>query len=186
MRRAALLRVMVIVGWSWVAIATAGIQANAQAVSPVVKDYGPAWPLPNAAVQPDKNQTYKMIFDLTRPSGDPKETLEGLDHAARTMNVFATLGVPASNLRVALIFHGPATYAAMDNAVYRAKFKVDNPNIKLLSELKDAGAEIYVCGQALRKLKLEEKNVTPDVKVATAAMVVLVVYQHQGYALMPF
>ena len=55
---------------------------------PVIKDYGPAWRLPHAAVQPQRERTYKVIFDLTK-APNPNEILDGLGHAARLLNVFA-------------------------------------------------------------------------------------------------
>jgi len=153
---------------------------------PVIKDEGPAWPMPHAAVQPAKGKIYKVLVDLTQMPKDPKQPLLGLFHASRTLNVFSTLGVPPKNIRMVAVFHGPASIAAMDNAVYKAKFGVDNPNTKIIAELKAAGVHLFLCGQALHQLHFDEKDVQPPVQVATAAVVVMVVYQNDGYALMPF
>lgn len=89
-------------------------------------------------------------------------------------------------MKIAIVMHGPAGFAAMDNATYRAKYNVDNPNIKLLSELKKAGAEIYLCGQTLHGQKFQESAMLPEVRLATSAMIVLVSYQNNGYALLAF
>jgi intracellular sulfur oxidation DsrE/DsrF family protein len=153
---------------------------------PVIKDNGRAWPLPKAAVQPQKGRTYKALFDVSRPAPNPNEILPGLAHASRMINVFAALGVPPKNLKVVAVFHGPVGYAAMNNDVYRAKFNVDNPNIKVIEELKAAGVELLLCGQTLHELNFNEKDMLPELKLATSAMVVLVTYQNDGYALMPF
>jgi intracellular sulfur oxidation DsrE/DsrF family protein len=153
---------------------------------PVIKDYGRAWPLPQAAVQPQKERTHKVLFDLSKPAPNPNEILPGLAHASRMLNVFASLGVPPKYLKVVAVFHGPVGYAAMNNDVYRAKFNQENPNIKAIQELKAAGVELLLCGQTLHELNFNEKDMLPDVKLATSAMVVLVTYQNDGYALMPF
>jgi len=153
---------------------------------PVIKDYGRAWPLPNAAVQPEKGQEYKVLFDLSKTGANPSDPLPGLEHAARTLNVFSSLGVQPKQLHVVMVFHGPAAAAAMSNQVYRAKYDVDNPNLKLISQLKQAGVQPYLCGQSLHELSFNEKDIFPDVKLATSAMVVLVTYQNNGYALIPF
>lgn len=154
---------------------------------PVIQGYGRAWPLPHAAGQPQKGRTYKILFNLSQPSRDPSEPMPGLEHAARTLNVFASLGVPPENLKVVAVFHGPvASYAAMDNDIYRAKFNVDNPNAKLIHELKAAGVNLLLCGQALHELNFNEKDMLPDVKLASSAMLVLAIYQNDGYAMMPF
>jgi hypothetical protein len=88
---------------------------------PVIKDYGRAWPLPHAAVQPQQGRTYKAVFSLSNPASNPNEVLDGLAHAARLFNVFAADGVPPKNLKVVTIFHGSAGYAATDNDIYRAR-----------------------------------------------------------------
>ncbi len=168
----------------------AGQAATTQAAGdwtyPVIQGYAGAWPLPDAEVQPQKGRTYKVIFDLSHPAQKPDEPMPGLEHMARTFNVFASRGVPPKNLKVVGVFHGPASYAAMSNDVYKAKFGVDNPNLKLIEELKAAGANLFLCGQSLHGLNFNEKDMLPQVKLATSAMIVLVTYQNDGYALMPF
>ena len=153
---------------------------------PVIKDYGRAWPLPHAAVQPQRGRTYKVIFDLSKQAADPNQLLDGLAHAARLFNVFAADGAPPKNLKVVAVFHGAAGYAAMSNEVYRGKFGVDNPNLKIIQELKAANVELLLCGQTFHDLNFNEKDLLPDVKLATSAAIVLVTYQNDGYALMPF
>lgn len=154
---------------------------------PLIKGAGGAVSLPKAAVQPDKTKQYKVLVDITKGAEDPKDVLPGIDHAARLLNVLAISGVPAKSVHMVLVFHGPATtVAAMNNETYRAKHNVDNPNAPVLKELKDAGAEIFVCGQAMHAFHFTDKDVLPEVKVATAAVAVLVIYQNDGYALMPF
>ncbi len=161
-------------------------QASSGWTYPVVKDYGRAWPLPNAAVQPTKGKTYKALFDLSHPAPTPNDILPGLAHIARMVNVFASLGVAPDKLKIVAVFHGPVGFAAMNNDVYRTKFNVDNPNLKIIQELKAAGVEFFLCGQTLHEGNFNEKDMLPEVKLATSAMVVLVAYQNDGYALMPF
>jgi intracellular sulfur oxidation DsrE/DsrF family protein len=161
-------------------------QDNAGWQHPIIKDSAGAWPLPHAAVQPQKGRIYKILFDLSKPAATPNDVLPGLEHASRMFNVFSTLGVPPKNLKVVAVFHGPVGYAAMNNDVYRAKYNVDNPNLKVIEELKAAGVQFFLCGQTLHALKFDEKDMAPQVKLATSAMVVLVTYQNNGYALMPF
>ncbi|MGH9521549.1 MAG: DsrE family protein, partial [Terriglobales bacterium] len=136
-------------------------QSNGGWITPVIKGYGQMVPLPNAAVQPDKNRTYKMVFLIEKAADDPKEVSDGVDHLARIYNVFESLGVPPKNLKIVAVFTGAASYAAMNNDVYREKYKQDNPNLKALQELKEAGAELYVCGQAMHFLRLDEKQLSP-------------------------
>jgi intracellular sulfur oxidation DsrE/DsrF family protein len=169
--------------------AQTGNQINEESAGwtyPVIKDYGPAFPLPHAAVQPQKSRKYKVIFNLSQAAANPKEVLPGLAGAARLLNVFITDGLPRGNLKVAAVFHSAAGYAAMDNDVYRAKFNVENPNLKIIGELKAAGVHLFLCGQTLHDLNFHEKDLLPAIKLATSAAIVLVTDQNDGYALMSF
>jgi intracellular sulfur oxidation DsrE/DsrF family protein len=152
---------------------------------PLIKDYGPAWPLPQAAVQPQKGRTYKALFDVTKLPPKPNQVVPGLADAARLLNVFGSLGLSQTNLKIVAVLHGDAAYAAMNNDVYRSKFGIDNPNLKLIQELKAAGVQLFLCGQAFHDFNFQEKDILPDVKMATAAVVVLAMYENDGYALMP-
>lgn len=153
--------------------------------NPAIKDGGQMHPLPHAAIQPDRNQTYKTLFSVTKGASDPKDVNDALDHVARAVNVFASAGVPLDHLKFVVIVHGPALPLVLDNASYQKRFKVDNPNIKLIQELKAAGVEFAVCGQALAAMKYDVSEVNPDVKVALSALSTMIIYQQQGYALVP-
>ena len=58
---------------------------------------------------------------------------------------------------------------------------LDNPNIALLHELKQAGVELRVCGQGLLGKKLEPSQVLHDVQVDLWAMTTMVNLQLRGY-----
>ncbi|MGA9855637.1 MAG: DsrE family protein [Gammaproteobacteria bacterium] len=156
--------------------------------NPVIKAAGDMLPLPNAIFQPQKDVTYKALFSLTRGNKDPKDMKnmnDGLDHVARAINVFASAGVPLDHLKFVVIIHGGAVPVVLDNAHYRKEFGVDNPNIALIKQLKAAGVEIAVCGQALAGYKYEHSWVNPDVKIALSALSTIIILQQQGYSLMP-
>jgi hypothetical protein len=105
--------------------------AEPEWTNPVIKGYGKVVSLPNAAMQPDKNAEYKIVFNLT-PGGDPDKVNASLDRVARAVNIFASAGVPPSRLNMVVVIHGPATPIVLDNAHYQEKFKLDNPNIGLI------------------------------------------------------
>ena len=87
---------------------TQSYDATSGWIYPGIRDYGRAWPLPQAAVQPQAGRPYKVMFDLTKPAPNPNEVLDDLAHAARTLNVFAANGVPPTKLKVVAVFHGSA------------------------------------------------------------------------------
>ncbi len=153
---------------------------------PVIKGYGAAHPLPHAAVQPDKNLEYKIIFSITK-NGKSGDANEGLVHLARLINVYAEAGIKPEKMKLVAIITGPATYSALNDSAYKKHFKKDNPNSYLLKELKEKGlVKIFVCGQALTGLGYTQKNLNPAVTEAVSALSVLPTYELKGYALMPF
>jgi len=152
---------------------------------PVIKSGGAVRPLPDAAVQPDRTAVYKTIFSVTKGSDDAKSVNDALDHVARTVNIFVSAGVPLDHLKFTVVVHGPALPLVLDNDHYQQLFRTDNPNLKLIAELKAAGVELLVCGQALAAKKYDASWVNPDIKVALSALSTIVIRQQQGYALMP-
>ena len=54
---------------------------------------GASLPAAPRRVQPQRERTYKVIFDLTK-APNPNEILDGLEHAARLLNMFAADGLP--------------------------------------------------------------------------------------------
>ena len=146
----------------------------------------PYTPIPGAKAAPDKSHVYKVIFDVTRAAAKPEQPVDGILFAATDLSALRGQGIPAPNTRFALIFHGPAVDGILDNASYRAKFGIDNPNLAMLSALKQAGVEIMACGQFLGAMKIDPRTLSPDVSLASEAFLTLITYQNTGYALLEF
>ena len=142
--------------------------------------------IPNAALAPAKNSIYRAIFDATRPADKPTELLPALNMAGSELNALATASVPLANAKFAVVFHGPAVDGILDEAHYNAKFGTSNPNLKAIAEMKKQGVEFFVCGQYLAAEKIEPKTLVPNVTVASDALLVLIHYQNNGYALVSF
>src|SRR5690348_10436868 len=70
---------------------------------PAIKDGGAVHPLPEAAIQPDRSQTYKVVFSVTKAASDPKDVNDALDHVARAVNVFVSAGIPLDHLKFVAI-----------------------------------------------------------------------------------
>lgn len=92
-----------------------------------------------------------------------------LDAAARAVNLYALAKVPPDNLEVAVVVHGKA-----------------NPDAAVITQLRRAGVEIYVCGQALGHQGHAVADVRGDIRVALSAMTKLVELQAAGYGLIPY
>jgi intracellular sulfur oxidation DsrE/DsrF family protein len=108
-----------------------------------------------------------------------------IESAARYLNMHVRDGVPASNLKVAIVLHGSAGKDALTDKAYAMRFETPNPNSQLLNALSEAGVKIYLCGQTagFRGYGVEELN--PAVTLATSAMTVLARLQVEGWALLP-
>lgn len=152
---------------------------------PVIRGYGKVRPLPEAAVQPNPDREYKVLFSITTAAESPGQLNPGLKRIARLINIFGIAKVPSEKLKIMAVIHGSATPIVLDDQHYRQKFKLDNLNSKLIHELKQAGAIIYVYGQALAHKGCAPSVVNQEVSVALAALTGLSIYQLDGYALIP-
>ena len=158
--------------------------AEVQWSNPVIKGYGKIVPLPNAAMQPDKNADYKIVFNL-QTGGDPDKVNLSLERVARAVNLFASAGVPQSHLHLVVVIHGTATPIVLDSAHYQEKFKLENPNIALIDALEKAGVKVAVCGQALAGNKFPQEWVYPKIENTLSAITDIVILEKKGYVLIP-
>jgi len=154
-------------------------------ITPTIPGAGKIHPLPHAAYQPNPGQTYKVVFLATKAGAKPTDVNPGLDHVARAVNLYVAAGVPLNHLKFVAIMAGPATAAALDNAHYMQKFGVDNPNLHLIAELRKAGVDVAVCGQAVAEANFQYDWVAHDVTLALSALVTVTSLEHQGYGLVP-
>jgi len=151
--------------------------------APVISGYGYINPLPQAKLQPDPHQQYKVVFDVTKSEKSANAVNRALWHVARAINLFGRDGKPAENLEVAVIIHGAATRAVLDDNSYRARFSAENPNNELIEKLKAAGAALYVCGQAIVDNGYYYQNVRGDIGVVLGAVAAEIELGTKGYAL---
>jgi len=142
--------------------------------------------IPKAELRPNKSQHYRAIFNATEAAGRPTEVVPALNMAGSELNALAAENVPLSNARFVVVFHGAAIDAILDDAHYKAKYGVDNPNLSVLAAMRKAGTEIFVCGQNMLAVAMDPKAISPDVRVASDALLVLMAYQNKGYALLDF
>jgi len=167
-------------------LAPAVTMADAQTWQyPLIEHYGKVRDYPNALARPDPKQQHRLLLDVTKGAKSPEQLTRGLEGAARLANLYALAGVPKKNLHIVAVVHGKATAGVLDNAHYRAKFDMDNPNTPLLHALADAGVDVFVCGQALAHNDFESAWVDSHVKVVLGAFAALAKYQQAGYVLLP-
>ena len=139
-----------------------------------------------AKMQPDKNRVYKAVYDATKASKDSSQILPALNMAGSELNALEVCGIPVNHAKFAIVFHGAAINGILDNQHYKEKYRIDNPNLKVLAELKKAGVQLFVCGQNLLAESIDLKTISPEVTIASDALIVLMTFQNDGYALMSY
>ena len=159
--------------------------AAAQSAPQVITAAGTYHPLPKAAYQPDRNATYKVVFALTKAADKPDQVNPGIERLARTVNLYAAAGVPLDHLKFVAVAYGPATGLVLDDEHYKAQFGTGNPNLAVISQLRKAGVDVAVCGQAMAEHHYANDWAAKDVTLSLSALTTITELEQQGYALMP-
>ena len=152
---------------------------------PYVNAGGPAFEVKDRDVPLREGHKYRVVFEATEYPGEKSSLNRELTVVARFMNMHGKNGVPLEDIDVAVVLHGQALMAALNDEAYQAYNKVDNPNLELLQDLADAGVKFYACGQSLGFRGLDKSVLVEPVKVGLSAMTMLVTLQADGYAFLP-
>ena len=166
--------------------ATAGEAARPARTGPVIEEYGPVWEIPEAAFATPKDQTYRVVFDVSKTPEDDGALNPRLESAARFLNMHARAGVPLNRIHLALVVHGPAGKDLLGHEAYRKRFGKENPNLELLRALRKAGVAVILCGQTAAYRGFERGELAREVDLALSAMTAQVALQAEGYALIAF
>jgi intracellular sulfur oxidation DsrE/DsrF family protein len=148
---------------------------------PIIQGVAGVRRLSGAVFEPQPGKRYKILFDVTRAGEHPDAVVRGLRAVAHTINSFGLYDSKLENLAIAAVIHGPATDAALKSEIYRQKHGMDNPNSELIRKLKGAGADLYVCGQALEQRAYPWESIMPEFQVAFSAVTALAALNSQGY-----
>jgi len=154
--------------------------------SPLISEADGFVIIKGAEMQPDKSRVYKAVYDATKAPKDSSQILPALNMAGSELNALDVCGISANHAKFVIVFHGAAINGILDNHHYREKYGIDNPNLKVLSELRKTGVQLFVCGQNLLAESIDLKTISPEVTVASDALIVLMTFQNDGYALMSF
>lgn len=171
----------------WIAICLCTFHVAAQTPqNPIIKSAGTINDIPFATVKADPALDYNIVIDVMLGATSPDQVNPALDNVARLLNLHAVAGVPVEKMNVVLAVHNEATTSLINNEAYQKRFKVDNPNLKLLEELHNAGVKITVCGQSLVKRNVNYKTLAPNIEVAVSMVTTVSTYQLKGYAVFKF
>ena len=169
---------------TWFVSTAAADQPAGFWVTPAIEGYGQIHPLPKAAYRPDPSKNYRIVFAMTTASKSPQELNPALERVARTVNLYASAGVPLSHLKFVAVAYGQATALALNDEQYKAAYGVANPNLPAIARLRKAGVDVAVCGQAVAEHNYQYEWVDPSLTLALAAITTITTLEHEGYHLM--
>lgn len=149
---------------------------------PSVPTNGAIVPVPDAAMRADPKLDYRVAFSVTKAAPLSDQVNPSLEKVARYVNLLRSEGVPRQRVSIVVAVHGAATGSLLTNEAYTRKHGDPNPNVELISELREAGVSVHVCGQALAGQKIERSSLLPGVLVDLSALVTLTTLQLKGWA----
>ncbi len=154
----------------------------------IIKEYGKIYEVSNPDFKTDTTAQYKVVFDIGRSFDNPSQPNALIETAARFLNMHREAGVPAENIKVALVIHGAASTEILKSEFYQEKFPeiTTNPNTELISQLASHGVQVILCGQTAAHRKISKSEALPEVQISLSAMTALVQLQNQGYRLINF
>ncbi|GGC98879.1 DsrE family protein [Aquisalinus flavus] len=145
----------------------------------LIPDFGRVAPIADARLGPQTEM--KIAYDIAE-AGSEDAINRRIETAARFLNMHFDAGVPAENMKVAIVVHGKASSDLLTAGARGAT----NPNEALIAALIEQGVTIELCGQSAAYYDIAAEDLLPGVTMALSAMTAHVLLQQQGYALNPF
>lgn len=152
---------------------------------PRIKTAGGVYALSKEVTMPAADHDYRLVIDVKGAEVTESGVNRHLETAARALNLYSMAGVPAAQLKLAVVIHGKATPSVLADASYQKLFGKPNPNAALIAELHTAGVRISLCAQAMIHAGYSMADVRDDVRVELSALTTLVELQADGYQLIP-
>jgi intracellular sulfur oxidation DsrE/DsrF family protein len=157
--------------------------AWAQNGTRLIPDFGAYRDIPDAFERPDPTLKYRIVFDVSQPARAADTVHQGLERAARIVNLLAVHGVKIEPGDIVVTMHGQAGRAALSDVAHKARFNGEaNPNVGIINQLTAAGVSVRLCGQSMMGAGFTRAELNPDVKVDVAAITTMATLQLRGYA----
>jgi intracellular sulfur oxidation DsrE/DsrF family protein len=170
--------------WRCLCLSIAGVGfavAGEPVTGPVIDGHGPVFAVPADSYNLVPGRTYRIVMDVGAGPDQPAAPNRRIESAARFLNMHARNGVQPAAMKLAVVLHGSAARAALEDSAHEAHFGVANPDRALLESLGQAGVDIYLCGQTAGHYGFLPVNLLPQVRLAVSAMTVHVRLQEEGY-----
>ncbi|MDF7661675.1 DsrE family protein [Erwiniaceae bacterium L1_54_6] len=152
--------------------------------TPAIAGYGKIHFVNTPAFNPGSTPglSNKIVFQINRSEGDIRQPNLGLERVARVTNLYYAAGVPLNQLNFVVSINSDAVPAALNNDQFRKAYGVDNPNLKLISELEKAGVKVSICDQSVAFHQLEREWIDPMVTHTLSSGTTVATLQNEGYA----
>lgn len=152
--------------------------------TPAIEGYGKIHYVDTPAYKPGSvaGLSNKIVFQINRNEGDIKQTNLGLERVARVTNLYYAAGVPLNKLDFVVSINGDAVSAALDNDHFKKAYGIDNPNLKVISELEKAGVKVTICDQSVAFHQLEREWIDTSVTHTISSGTTVATLQNEGYA----
>ena len=167
-----------------IAIMAAQLSSAQEWITPVIDGYGKIKDFKDVTTLPDDDKEYNIVFDL-KDDREMEGSNIGYFKIARMINMLGVNGISADKVNIIAAIHGGATFTALNDAKYKAKYEKENPNAEVIQLLKDYGVKLIVCAQATASRGIGAEDLNPNTELGLSAMMVLANYQLDGYILMP-
>lgn len=152
--------------------------------TPAIEGYGKIHYVDTPAFKPGTTTglSNKIVFQINRSEGDIRKPNLGLERVARVTNLYYAAGVPLDQLKFVVSINGDAVSSALNNAQFSKAYGIDNPNLKLISELKKAGVQVTICDQSVAFHQLERDWIDPMVTHTISSGTTVATLENSGYA----
>lgn len=152
--------------------------------TPAIEGYGKIHYVDTPAFKPGTTTglSNKIVFQINHNDGDIRKPNLGLERVARVTNLYYAAGVPLDQLKFVVSINGDAVSSALNNDQFSKAYGVDNPNLKLISELKKAGVQVTICDQSVAFHQLDRNWIDPMVTHTISSGTTVATLENSGYA----
>ncbi|SFN12608.1 DsrE/DsrF-like family protein [Candidatus Pantoea varia] len=152
--------------------------------TPAIEGYGKIHYVDTPAFKPGTTAglSNKIVFQINHNDGDIRKPNLGLERVARVTNLYYAAGVPLDQLKFVVSINGDAVSSALNNNQFSKAYGVDNPNLKLISELKKAGVQVTICDQSVAFHQLDRNWIDPMVTHTISSGTTVATLENSGYA----
>ncbi|MGB5499141.1 MAG: DsrE family protein [Maribacter sp.] len=162
------------------------LTAQIKKSGPIIANFGEVWEISEPDHKIDGNLEFKAVFDIMNSPDNHDKINATIETAARFLNMHAQSGVPADQLKIALVVHNKASKDIITNEAYQKRYGTNNPNYDLVQALLNAGGQIIFCGQSSLSRGFPREELIDGVQLSLSAMTALIQLQNEDYRLIKF